>query len=646
MADIDAYDTVTRRLAEVTGYQPPNEKGGWRCPAHTDRNPSLSVTRGDGKIAVHCHAGCSVNQIVEALHLTVNDLFDQTSNSNGHADPDRAAIERTYDYTDPAGTLLYQVVRMAPKAFRQRHPDGNGGWVWNMQGVDRTLYRLPQVIDAVRRGRRVWIVEGEKDVEALETAGETATTNPGGAGKWRREYNQHLKGARVVIVADRDDTGRRHALDVAVELGDVARTIRLVEPVHGKDAAEHLGAGYTIDDFQGDPEPRPPLEWFTAAEHAAIVDGAPPVGWLIRPIWPADGYGVVAAEMKAGKTWAALDMAVAVAAGTPWMGMWACDTPGPVIVCLGEGGQRKMLRRLRAIAAFHQVAYENLPIHVCFRVPHLTDRNHLEALTEKVTAVSPTLVIIDPLYLAARGAKASQLIEMGEHLEAVQQVAQNSGAALALIHHWNKTGTGQGAQRMTGVGGQEWGRVLLSAAVKARATDTDTGESRVTLEWDLIGDEVPETTFRTRRRVWADDPDHLDSPLHYTIEELHADDSDSIEGAENLSPALKRIHAVLLAATDWLSVREIGDRVARDDTTGTGLKRRTIQDACKKLVDKNLVASYGQGESGQPYSYRALDAHDQLGRRFGDTWPPRSVPPPAEPELEYDPEDHDDDPPF
>jgi hypothetical protein len=617
MADVDAYTTVTRALAEVTGYQPPNDKAGWRCPAHPDRNPSLSVTRGDGKVVVHCHAGCSVNAVVEAIHLTVNDLFDPApTNGNGH-DPDKATIERCYDYTDPAGQLLYQVVRLDPKAFRQRHPDSNGGWVWNMHGITRTLYRLPQVIDAVRAGRRVWIVEGEKDVEALEHAGETATTNPGGAGKWRREYNQHLKGARVVIVADRDDTGRRHALDVAVELGDVARTIRIVEPVHGKDTAEHLGAGYGVDDFVGDPEPRPPLEWFTAAEHAAKVDAAPPVGWLIRPIWPADGYGVVAAEMKAGKTWAALDMAIAVAAGTSWMGLWECDTPGPVVVCLGEGGQRKMLRRLRAIAAFHQVIYEDLSIHVCFRVPHLADRNHLDALIEKVDAVHPALVIIDPLYLAARGAKSSQLIEMGEHLEAVQQIAQNSGAALALIHHWNKTGVGQGAQRMTGVGGQEWGRILLSAAVKARHTDIDTGESRVTLEWDLIGDEVPETTFRTRRRVWADNADLLDSPLHYEIEPLNAD-HDTSENGPKLSPALDRIYKILLAATDWLFTREIQRRTGDDGTLGTPLKTRTVQDGCKKLVDLNLIVSYGQDGSGQPHSWRAFAARDEWGNPFRD----------------------------
>src|SRR6266511_71327 len=76
-----------------------------------------------------------------------------------------------------------------------------------------------------------------------------------------------------------------------------------------------------------------------------------PPAWLIEGLWPADAYGVLAAEDKAGKTWAALDLAVSVAAGHPWFGRFACPTPGRVLVFLGEGGERSIVRRLRASAA-------------------------------------------------------------------------------------------------------------------------------------------------------------------------------------------------------------------------------------------------------------------------------------------------------
>jgi hypothetical protein len=69
----------------------------------------------------------------------------------------------TYPYVDEEGRLLYEVVRLIPKGFRQRRPDGNGGWVWNMQSIRRVLFRLPEV----RKATRIFIVEGEKDVIAL-----------------------------------------------------------------------------------------------------------------------------------------------------------------------------------------------------------------------------------------------------------------------------------------------------------------------------------------------------------------------------------------------------------------------------------------------------------------------------------------------
>ncbi len=72
------------------------------------------------------------------------------------------------------------MVRFAPKDFRQRRPDGRGDWTWKLGNTRRVLFRLPKVIEAVAAGRRVWIVEGEKDVEALERAGEGRHLQPGG----------------------------------------------------------------------------------------------------------------------------------------------------------------------------------------------------------------------------------------------------------------------------------------------------------------------------------------------------------------------------------------------------------------------------------------------------------------------------------
>jgi 5S rRNA maturation endonuclease (ribonuclease M5) len=216
---------------------------GWTCPAHDDHQASLSLSRGrDDRALVRCHAGCTIDAILFALGLVKTDLFPEREK--------RADIIATYDYTDGDGQLLFQVVRFEPKQFRQRRPDGRGGWIWNLKGTRRVLFRLPQVLEAIGAGREVWIAEGEKDALALARAGVVATTAPMGAGKWRDEYTQTLAGARVVIVADADQAGRDHARHVARTLGRHNCAVVVVEPAKGKDAADHLGAGLELREFK------------------------------------------------------------------------------------------------------------------------------------------------------------------------------------------------------------------------------------------------------------------------------------------------------------------------------------------------------------------------------------------------------------
>jgi hypothetical protein len=197
-------------------------------------------------------------------------------------------IERTYEYVDEAGALLFQVVRLDPKGFRQRRPDGKGGWNWRLgpgeymrQGpskgwlkfdttkfaswpagkervkfndVRRVLYRLPSLLKAVAEGHIIFVTEGERDADNLHTLGFAATTSPGGAGKWLSEYNQALAAADVVIIPDNDRAGHDHAEQVAASLHAVAKRIRVLDigkhwaecPAKG-DISDWLQSGGTAD---------------------------------------------------------------------------------------------------------------------------------------------------------------------------------------------------------------------------------------------------------------------------------------------------------------------------------------------------------------------------------------------------------------
>lgn len=215
------------------------------CPAHDDRSASLSFTESGGKLLFKCHAGCSQDAVL--TELKQRELWPKAVTQNTQKPARR--IVKIYDYNNAEGVLLYQIVRSDPKDFRPRRPDGHGGWLWNLERTCRVLYRLPEVTAAVAAGKPVYICEGEKDADALDALGVTATCNAGGAGKWDQAYTDALSGGDAVILPDNDDAGHIHAKKVAAELYGQARRVRIVNlpnlPPKG-DVSNFLSAGGTM----------------------------------------------------------------------------------------------------------------------------------------------------------------------------------------------------------------------------------------------------------------------------------------------------------------------------------------------------------------------------------------------------------------
>jgi putative DNA primase/helicase len=213
--------------------------GSASCPANghfPDQNPSLSYGPGQGRAVVTCHRGCHVDDVLRPLNMTTADLFDEP---RGEARPDSAAH---YPYTDAEGRLLFEVVRLPDKQFRQRRKDSSqpSGWTWKLDPeIERPLYRLPAVIEAVTAGERIFLCEGEKDVHTLEVFGLTATTKAGGAGgiRWAKVPLHPLDGARVIVLPDHDADGTKYALGFLEAIGDRAnvRVIHLpLRPTHSQ----------------------------------------------------------------------------------------------------------------------------------------------------------------------------------------------------------------------------------------------------------------------------------------------------------------------------------------------------------------------------------------------------------------------------
>lgn len=232
------YGAVLSRLERL---RPSPRPGTWtaRCPVHEDRSPSLSLWLGrDGRLMANCWA-CRAGwrAVVRALGTAPGQWFPPRE---GRPEA-RPVIAAAYTYRAEDGAVLYQQVRFVPKAFRYRRPDGRGGWLWGLGDVEPVPYRLPELLAAP--GQPVCVAEGEKDVDNLRAVGLVATTNPGGAGKWRLDYGRWLAGRRVAVLAHNDEPGRDHALQVAASLLFwEAASVRLV-------CLPGLGPGGDISDW-------------------------------------------------------------------------------------------------------------------------------------------------------------------------------------------------------------------------------------------------------------------------------------------------------------------------------------------------------------------------------------------------------------
>ena len=313
-----------------------------KCPAHEDRQASLSMTEGsNGQILVKCFAGCTFEAIIGSLGLTARDLFSDNreqaspyrrvepprnpvrSKPEPSGEPKQAyTIEREYSYTDAFGNELYQALRLRPKSFRQRHKV-DGKWVWTMDGVERVLYKLPHVLNS----ETVWILEGEKDVENMIAIGFVATCNVGGAGKWLDGYTETLAGKDVIICGDNDKPGQEHVQKVFESIAGKARSVKIVKvPKPHKDASDFIAsmpvpemAKIAFDEMAADATPfvdgvRLPV--YTMAEiepkyRRQAVDTASTClnlgAWLpsfngrVRPLIPGD-FALIIAGTGVGKT--------------------------------------------------------------------------------------------------------------------------------------------------------------------------------------------------------------------------------------------------------------------------------------------------------------------------------------------------------
>lgn len=403
--------------------------------------------------------------------------------TNGHAQPaarkDRAAgdhpkaarraIVATYDYADAAGNFSYQVVRWDPKGFAQRRkprPDDppedikSGGWVWNLHGIEHSLYRLPRVLADLAQERQdqlTWFLpEGEKDVETLEGWDIAATTNSGGAQHFSVALARYLDGGDIVLVEDNDEAGRKRTADIAPmlqEYGCRVRALRVRELwpdcPDKADISDWAAAGGTVDKLYSfvdtlkdwEPAPPPPFEpRFGAKTYADLMLPARAYDWTIKGLIPRAHDILIMGPSQSGKTFETLDMAMSVIRGRAFCGRKVEQLGG---VYLSYEGQHGFENRVRAYVVHNGLTPQDVKHFAWWtRPPGLyADEENVKALADEIKQVTASwtlpvgFVVVDTHNSATRGSSEIKSEDIGKVLNNYEILAERVGAPLWIVGH-------------------------------------------------------------------------------------------------------------------------------------------------------------------------------------------------------------------
>jgi len=413
-----------------------------QCPAHPDNNPSLSISRGITQpVILTCHAGCDTNNILEALNLTWKDISQPTT-------PTAQEQPVTYLYQNADGTPRYRVIRTPDKRFWQQHPHPDTGeWVNGITGIQRTLYRHPELNQAIATGKPIWIVEGEKDVDRLHREGHTATCNSGGAGKFTDELADLLTGAAFInIIADNDQPGHAHAEHIAQLLTDRGIPHDIWLPAEGKDITDHLNQQHPITNLTPYPTTSD-----TVDDLAHLIDWDTfwtqthnDEQWIAWPLIPAARTISLYAPAKAGKSTILLSVIASACTGTPPLNnRQTTQDPVSILYLDYEMSEADLHERLTALGYGPQHNLSNLHYALLPSLPPLDTPEGGQHLHQLATQLNVNAVVVDTIGRAVEGEENSADTIRAFYRHTAQQLKQAGIAVLRTDHSGKDADKGQ-----------------------------------------------------------------------------------------------------------------------------------------------------------------------------------------------------------
>lgn len=269
-----------------------------------------------------------------------------------------------YEYADAEGAVLYRTVRIEQagkrKRFAAQRPDGRGGWTGGIGGIQRVLYRLPELA-AADPAQPVYFVEGERKADKLASWGFVATAIAFGAKGWQRDYAAALSGRTVIFLPDNDDAGREFAANARADLEKSGCTVHVIDLPGLPEKGDIMDWTGSAEDLRAlvDQHLNPPVQLLPIIDISGWIGKTPPAReWIVQDWIPSRQTTMLTGAGGVGKSLLAQQLATCVALGLPFMGQAIQQTGALYLSC--EDDAEELWRRQAAICAGLGVGLESV----------------------------------------------------------------------------------------------------------------------------------------------------------------------------------------------------------------------------------------------------------------------------------------------
>ena len=233
-----------------------------KCPAHPDKQASLTVSKGKRCTLLHCHAGCSLENILAAAGLEKKDIFYELESREINwkhyvESREKRKIEAVYNYVScNDGSYLFTKIRLQGKKMLFGILENNR-FSYGLKGQSKKQLKaiygsLEAIRKAIKEGRPIFIPEGERDCDTLKKQGYTAFTY-GGVNDWQSDFAGLLRDAHVIILADNDEPGMAVAQKIYDDLKGIAGSKKVIVPmpdVPKADISDYFATGHSKEEFE------------------------------------------------------------------------------------------------------------------------------------------------------------------------------------------------------------------------------------------------------------------------------------------------------------------------------------------------------------------------------------------------------------